>query len=99
MKNAFFQEFLLERHLLRVCYWLVLSKSEILIMIAMVCWPVSSNEWKAPQVPLNGIQYPDYGISQHGIRNLRLSWMAGRGKLLSVLIKTNIYLGIRIIGR
>ena len=79
--------------------WLVLSKSEILIMIAMVCWPVSSNEWKAPQVPLNGIQYPEYGISQHGIRNLRLSWMAGRGKLLSVLIKTNIYLGIRIIGR
>ena len=43
--------------------WLVLSKSEILIMVGMVCWPVSSNEWKAPQVPLNGIQYPEYGIS------------------------------------
>ena len=69
------------------------------MMIGMACWPVSSNESKAPRVPLNGIQCPQYGISQQGIRNLRLSWMAGRGKLLSVLIKTTIYLGIRIIGR
>ena len=44
MKNAFFQEFLLKHHLLRACYlgfdwsdWIVLMKSEILIMTGMVC--------------------------------------------------------------
>ena len=54
MKNAFFQEFLLKHYLLRACYlgfdwsgWIVLIKSEILIMTGMV-WPVSSDKWKAP---------------------------------------------------
>ena len=45
---------------------------------------------KATWVPLNRIQYLDYGIPQHGIQNLRLSWMAGRGKLLSVLVNGHI---------
>ena len=54
MKNAFFQEFLFKHHLLRARYlgfdwsdWIVLIKSEILIMTGMV-WPGSSDKWKAP---------------------------------------------------
>ena len=54
MKNAFFQVFLLERHLLHACYlgsgWIVLvvlNKSEIVIMTGMVCRLVSSDKWKS----------------------------------------------------
>ena len=56
VKNAFFQEFLMKNHLFCESYlgfhrsgWIVLIKSEILIMTGMV-WPVSSDKWKAPCV-------------------------------------------------
>ena len=51
---SFFPEFLLKNHLLCANYlgfnisgWIVLIKSEILIMTGMV-WQVSSDKWKAP---------------------------------------------------
>ena len=54
---GFFQEFLLKDHLLRAYYsgfdWSgrrVLIKREIITATGMV-WPVSSDKWKAPQVP------------------------------------------------
>ena len=50
MENAFFQEFSLKHHFLRACYlgsdwfdWIVLIKSEILILTGMV-WVVNSND-------------------------------------------------------
>ena len=53
---SFFQELLLKSHLLHAYYlefyrsgWIVLIKSEILIMTGMV-WPVSSDKWKAPKL-------------------------------------------------
>ena len=52
--KCFFQEFLLKHHRYRACYlgfhwsgWIVLIKSEILIVTGLVC-PVSSDKWKAP---------------------------------------------------
>ena len=57
-KIGFFQEVLLKSHLLCVWYfgfgwsgWLILITSEILIIIG-ICWPVSSDKWKAPLVRL-----------------------------------------------
>ena len=51
---GFFQRVLLKNHLLRAYYlgfdrsgWIILMKSEILIMTGMV-WLVSSGKWKAP---------------------------------------------------
>ena len=50
-ENAFFQEFLLKHHFLRVCHlgslWIVLIKSEIIIMTG-IFWPVSFDKWKVP---------------------------------------------------
>ena len=56
----FFQEFLLlKNHLLHThhlgfdyCGWIVLIKSEILIMTAKV-WPVSSDRWKLNAISLS----------------------------------------------
>ena len=53
---SFFREFLLKSHLLHAYYlefdksgWIVLIKSEILIMTGMI-WPVSSDKWKEPKL-------------------------------------------------
>ena len=58
---GFFQEFLLNNHLLRAYYlgfdrssWIVLIKSEILITTGMV-WPVRSDKWKVPYVYASGL--------------------------------------------
>ena len=54
MKSAFSKGFLLKNHLLPAYYlgfdqpgWIVLFKSEILIMTRTV-WPVSCDKWKVP---------------------------------------------------
>ena len=90
---TFFQEFLLKTHLLRAYYlgfdiscWIVLMKSEILIMMGMV-WPVSSDKCKASldvQTLFSNLQVTSYEIL---VAN-QLVAISDPGKLLCVLCIT-----------